>query len=86
VARENDVLILAVKPMHVSKVTSEIAPIFRRDHLLISIALGTGWKVCPNYYQSAFPFLPPGITIRYIEQLLPSKSRVVRVMPSHGKY
>lgn len=62
VARENDVLILAVKPMHVSKVSSEIAPIFRRDHLLISIALG--------------------ITIRYIEQLLPSKSRVVRVMPN----
>uniref|UniRef100_A0A915DTM0 Pyrroline-5-carboxylate reductase catalytic N-terminal domain-containing protein n=1 Tax=Ditylenchus dipsaci TaxID=166011 RepID=A0A915DTM0_9BILA len=41
---------------------SEIAPSFRRDHLLVSIALG--------------------ITIRYIENLLPPKSRVVRVMPN----
>ncbi|CAK5113068.1 unnamed protein product [Meloidogyne enterolobii] len=75
VARENDVVILAVKPTIVSKVASgnklnstvsplilEIAPAIRRDHLLISIALG--------------------ITIRYIEQLLPSKSRIVRVMPN----
>ncbi|KAL3078684.1 hypothetical protein niasHT_034834 [Heterodera trifolii] len=62
IARENDVIILAVKPMNISKVTSEIAPNFRREHLLISIALG--------------------ITLRYIEQLLPSKSRVVRVMPN----
>ncbi|CAK5063654.1 unnamed protein product [Meloidogyne enterolobii] len=45
VARENDVVILAVKPTIVSKVAS-------------------------------------GITIRYIEQLLPSKSRIVRVMPN----
>jgi len=62
IARENDVIFVAVKPQHVSKVSSEIAPIFRRDHLLVSIALG--------------------ITIRYIEQLLPTKSRVVRVMPN----
>lgn len=62
IARENDVVILAVKPTIVSKVASEIAPAIRRDHLLISIALG--------------------ITIRYIEQLLPSKSRIVRVMPN----
>ncbi|KAF7635873.1 hypothetical protein Mgra_00004785 [Meloidogyne graminicola] len=68
IAKENDVVILAVKPTIVSKVASgmnyknEIAPSIRRDHLLISIALG--------------------ITIRYIEQLLPSKSRIVRVMPN----
>jgi pyrroline-5-carboxylate reductase len=57
VARENEVVFVAVKPNHVSKVCSEIAAIFRRDQLLVSIALG--------------------ITIRYMEQLLPAKSRVV---------
>jgi pyrroline-5-carboxylate reductase len=51
VAKENDVVILAVKPQHVPKVTSEIAPIFRRDHLLISIALG-------NPIQSSFLKMP----------------------------
>lgn len=48
--------------MYVSKVISEVAPIVRRDHLFISIALG--------------------ITIRYMETLLPAKTRVVRVMPN----
>ncbi|KAI1712938.1 NADP oxidoreductase coenzyme f420-dependent domain-containing protein [Ditylenchus destructor] len=62
VANSNEVIFIAVKPTHVSKVTSEIAPSFRRDHLLVSIALG--------------------ITLRYIENLLPPKSRVVRVMPN----
>ncbi|GMR32763.1 hypothetical protein PMAYCL1PPCAC_02958, partial [Pristionchus mayeri] len=62
VTHKSDVVFLAVKPPHVSKVTSEIAPSFSRDQLLVSIALG--------------------ITIRNIESLLPSKSRVVRVMPN----
>ncbi|KAI6205034.1 Pyrroline-5-carboxylate reductase 3 [Aphelenchoides besseyi] len=62
VAHESDAVFVAVKPVHVSKVTSEIAPVVRRDHLLISIALG--------------------ITLRYIETLLPAKTRVVRVMPN----
>ncbi|CAK5045574.1 unnamed protein product [Meloidogyne enterolobii] len=89
VARENDVVILAVKPTIVSKVASgnklnstvsplilEIAPAIRRDHLLISIALGI------NIFLSMKFVLFLGITIRYIEQLLPSKSRIVRVMPN----
>ncbi|GMT32747.1 hypothetical protein PFISCL1PPCAC_24044, partial [Pristionchus fissidentatus] len=62
VTHKSDVVFLAVKPPHVNKVTSEIAPSFSRDQLLVSIALG--------------------ITIRNIESLLPSKSRVVRVMPN----
>ncbi|KAE9547837.1 hypothetical protein FO519_008949 [Halicephalobus sp. NKZ332] len=62
VSHNSDVLVVAVKPQHVSKVTSEVAPTFRREQLLVSIALG--------------------ITIRYIETLLPTKSRVVRVMPN----
>ncbi|KAL6724689.1 hypothetical protein Aduo_019553 [Ancylostoma duodenale] len=62
VAHKSDVVFLAVKPPHVSKVTSEIAPILSREQLVVSIALG--------------------ITIRNIESLLPSKSRVVRVMPN----
>jgi pyrroline-5-carboxylate reductase len=62
VSHNSDVIIVAVKPPHVSKVASEIAPIFRRDQLLVSIAMG--------------------IPIRFIETLLPSKSRVVRVMPN----
>lgn len=62
IARENDIILVAVKPQYVSKVCSEIAPIFRRNQLLVSTALG--------------------IPIQYIEQLLPPKSRVVRVMPN----
>uniref|UniRef100_A0AC34Q9U2 Pyrroline-5-carboxylate reductase n=1 Tax=Panagrolaimus sp. JU765 TaxID=591449 RepID=A0AC34Q9U2_9BILA len=62
VSHNSDVLVIAVKPQHVSKVASEVAPTFRREQLLVSIALG--------------------ITIRYIETLLPNKSRVVRVMPN----
>ena len=62
VSHNSDVLFVAVKPQHVSKVASEVAPTFRREQLLVSIALG--------------------ITIRYIETLLPTKSRVVRVMPN----
>ena len=62
VSHNCDVVIVAVKPHHVSKVASEIAPTFRRDQLLVSIAMG--------------------IPIRFIETLLPSKSRVVRVMPN----
>ncbi|CAD5233636.1 unnamed protein product [Bursaphelenchus xylophilus] len=62
VAKNSDAIFLAVKPLHVSKVVSELAPIIRREHLLISIALG--------------------ITIRYIETLVPAKTRVVRVMPN----
>ncbi|TKR80731.1 hypothetical protein L596_014754 [Steinernema carpocapsae] len=62
VVNKSDVIFVAVKPPHVSKVASEIAPVFKRNQLLVSIALG--------------------ITIRNIESLLPSKSRVVRVMPN----
>ncbi|CAI4227412.1 unnamed protein product [Auanema sp. JU1783] len=62
VVHKSDVVFLAVKPPHVSKVASEIAPILNREQLVVSIALG--------------------ITIRNIESLLPSKSRVVRVMPN----
>uniref|UniRef100_A0A7E4VM69 Pyrroline-5-carboxylate reductase n=1 Tax=Panagrellus redivivus TaxID=6233 RepID=A0A7E4VM69_PANRE len=62
VSHNSDIVFIAVKPPHVSKVASEIASSFRRDQLLVSIALG--------------------ITIRNIEALLPSKSRVVRVMPN----
>ncbi|KAK5986008.1 Pyrroline-5-carboxylate reductase, partial [Trichostrongylus colubriformis] len=62
VIHKSDVVFIAVKPHHVSKVTSEIAPILNREQLVVSIALG--------------------ITIRNIESLLPSKSRVVRVMPN----
>jgi len=62
VANNSEVVFIAVKPLQVSKVVSEIAPIFRRDKLLVSIAMG--------------------ITMRYMETLLPSKSRVVRVMPN----
>ncbi|KAH7725337.1 NADP oxidoreductase [Aphelenchoides avenae] len=62
VVQKSEVVFVAVKPPLVSKITSEIAPTFRRDQLLVSIALG--------------------ITIRYIETLLPTKSRVVRVMPN----
>ncbi|KAK6034039.1 NADP oxidoreductase coenzyme F420-dependent [Cooperia oncophora] len=62
VIHKSDVIFLAVKPPHVSKVASEIAPILNREQLVVSIALG--------------------ITIRNIESLLPSKSRVVRVMPN----
>ncbi|CAJ0933701.1 unnamed protein product, partial [Mesorhabditis belari] len=62
VVHKSDVVFLAVKPIHVPKVTSEIAPSVSRNHLLVSIAMG--------------------ITIRNMEALLPSKSRVVRVMPN----
>ncbi|KAK0404203.1 hypothetical protein QR680_017339 [Steinernema hermaphroditum] len=62
VVNKSDVIFVAVKPPHVSKVAAEIAPVFKRHQLLVSIALG--------------------ITIRNIESLLPSKSRVVRVMPN----
>ncbi|PIO76120.1 putative pyrroline-5-carboxylate reductase, partial [Teladorsagia circumcincta] len=62
VVHKSDVIFIAVKPPHVSKVASEIAPILNREQLVVSIALG--------------------ITIRNIESLLPSKSRVVRVMPN----
>ncbi|CAI5454517.1 unnamed protein product [Caenorhabditis angaria] len=62
VVQKSDVIFLAVKPVHVSKVTSEIAPALSREQLVVSIALG--------------------ITIRNIESLLPTKSRVVRVMPN----
>ncbi|CAB3400304.1 unnamed protein product [Caenorhabditis bovis] len=62
VVQKSDVIFLAVKPVHVTKVTSEIAPALSREQLVVSIALG--------------------ITIRNIESLLPSKSRVVRVMPN----
>ncbi|CEF69807.1 Pyrroline-5-carboxylate reductase 3 [Strongyloides ratti] len=58
----SDVIFVAVKPGNVSKVAAEIAPVFERKKLLVSIALG--------------------ITIRNIENLLPPKSRVVRVMPN----
>ncbi|KAI6192074.1 Pyrroline-5-carboxylate reductase 3 [Aphelenchoides bicaudatus] len=62
VAHKSETVFIAVKPMHVSKVAAEIAPAVRREHLLVSIALG--------------------ITLRYIETLLPAKTRVVRVMPN----
>ncbi|CAI2357677.1 unnamed protein product [Caenorhabditis sp. 36 PRJEB53466] len=62
VVQKSDVIFLAVKPPHVSKVASEIAPALNKEHLVVSIALG--------------------ITIRNIESLLPTKSRVVRVMPN----
>lgn len=48
VARNNDVIIVAVKPIHVSKIASEIAPTFRRDHLLVSIALGIPIRYIEN--------------------------------------
>lgn len=35
IAHESDVIVVAVKPAIVSKITSEIAPSFRRDHLLV---------------------------------------------------
>lgn len=62
VVQKSDVVFLAVKPPHVPKVTSEIAPGVTREHIVVSIGMG--------------------ITIRNIESLLPSKSRVVRVMPN----
>ncbi|WKY14809.1 hypothetical protein Q1695_000380 [Nippostrongylus brasiliensis] len=62
VVHKSDVVFIAVKPPHVNKVASEIAPILNREQLVVSIALG--------------------ITIRNIESLLPTKSRVVRVMPN----
>uniref|UniRef100_A0AC35UH67 Pyrroline-5-carboxylate reductase n=1 Tax=Rhabditophanes sp. KR3021 TaxID=114890 RepID=A0AC35UH67_9BILA len=62
VVHNSDVVFIAVKPNYVSQVASEIAPVFERNHLLVSIALG--------------------ITIRNIENLLPTKSRVVRVIPN----
>ncbi|CAJ0583502.1 unnamed protein product, partial [Mesorhabditis spiculigera] len=62
VVHKSGVVFLAVKPINVPKVTSEIAPSISREHLLVSIAMG--------------------ITIRNMEALLPSKSRVVRVMPN----
>uniref|UniRef100_A0A915BGB2 Pyrroline-5-carboxylate reductase n=2 Tax=Parascaris univalens TaxID=6257 RepID=A0A915BGB2_PARUN len=59
---KTNVVFIATKPPTVSKVASEIAPSLTKEHLLISIAMGT--------------------TIRNIESLLPTKSRVVRVMPN----
>lgn len=40
VAHKSDAVFIAVKPSHVSKVAAEIAPAIRREHLIISIALG----------------------------------------------
>lgn len=40
VVHNSDVVILAVKPPQVRKVTAEIAPSLSRDQLLVSIALG----------------------------------------------
>ncbi|PAV70350.1 hypothetical protein WR25_06913 isoform F [Diploscapter pachys] len=40
VVHKSDVVFVAVKPVHVNKVASEIAPHFSREQLLISIALG----------------------------------------------
>ncbi|KAL3098996.1 hypothetical protein niasHS_000984 [Heterodera schachtii] len=40
IVRENEVIILSVKPMQIAKVTPEIAPHFKQSHLLVSLALG----------------------------------------------
>lgn len=40
VVQKSDVIFLAVKPVHVSKVASEIAPALSKEHLVVSIALG----------------------------------------------
>lgn len=40
VVQKSDVVFLAVKPVHVSKVASEIAPALSKEHLVVSIALG----------------------------------------------
>ncbi|ELT92400.1 hypothetical protein CAPTEDRAFT_225475 [Capitella teleta] len=62
VVRDNEIVILAVKPYIVGKVLREVAPMVHKNSLIVSVAAG--------------------ITLASMENILPPKTRVVRVMPN----
>ena len=97
IAHRSDVIFLAVKPPLVRKVAAEIAPSLTKEKLIVSIALGITIRSIEsvkthNQFHSSFTFrkyyyfTSPAISTTVLfpnfAQLLPSKARVVRVMPN----
>ncbi|EPB80478.1 putative pyrroline-5-carboxylate reductase [Ancylostoma ceylanicum] len=85
VAHKSDVVFLAVKPPHVSKVSSFwLTTKFLKSNSFPSTkSLQVTSEIAPILSREQLVVsIALGITIRNIESLLPSKSRVVRVMPN----